>query len=133
MKLFHPRDDIEQIANYSRALSWKCTPLLTTPFFLHVLKYMVFLKVYSFKRNHAKSSISYCFWNWFLEVYSFAQNTIFLHILKYGIPGSVLLWKRNKSWKIVNTVLSKMKCTPQELSVLLIPGDAYFLHYFIEK
>ena len=31
----------------------------------------------------------------FLEVYSFAQNIILLHILKYGIPGSVLLWKRN--------------------------------------
>ena len=84
------------------------------------------------KRNHAKSSIFYCFWNCFLEVYSFAQNTIFLHILKYGIPGSVLSLEE-KSWKIVNTVLSKMKCTPQELSVLLIPGDAYFLHYLIEK
>ena len=30
-----------------------------------------------------------------LEVYSFAQNTLFLHVLKYGIPGSVLLRKRN--------------------------------------
>ena len=25
-----------------------------------------------------------------LEVYSFAHNTIFLDILKYGIPGTVL-------------------------------------------
>ena len=42
------------------------------------------------KRNHAKSSILYRFWNYFLEEYSFAQNTIFFHVLKYGIPGSVL-------------------------------------------
>ena len=68
----------------------------------------------------------------FLEVYSFAHSTIFLHVLKYGIPGSVLSLEE-KSWKIVHTVLSKMKRTPQELSVLLKPGDAYFLHYLIEK
>ena len=69
------------------ALSWKCTSLLTTPFFC----------IYS---NMA-----------FLEVYSFGE----------------------KSCKIVNIILSKMKCTPQELSVLLTTEDAYFLHYLNEK
>ena len=47
-------------------------------------------------------------------------------------------WKciplEEKSWKIVNIfVLLKLKCTPQELSVLLTTGDAYFLHYLNEK
>ena len=67
------------------ALSWKCTSLLATPFFLH--------------------------------------------ILKYGIPSE------EKSCKIVNIiyVLSKIKCTPHELSVPLTTLDAYYLHYLIEK
>ena len=38
-----------------------------------------------------------------------------------------------KLCKIVNILLSKIKCAPQELSVLLTTGDAYFLHYLIEK
>ena len=37
------------------------------------------------------------------------------------------------SYKIVNSILSKIRCTPQELSVLLTTGDAYVLHYLIEK
>ena len=39
--------------------------------------------VFPLKRNHGKSSILYCFWNYFLEVYSFvqkSQNTIFFWI-----------------------------------------------------
>ena len=35
--------------------------------------------------------------------------------------------------EIVTIVLSKMKCTPQELRVLLTTEDAYFLHYLNEK
>ena len=91
------------------ALSWKCTP--------------------SEEKSCKIVNITL-----FLEVDSFAQNAFFLHLLKYGIPGSVLLSPlEEKSWKIVNIKLSKMKCTPQELSEILITGDAYFLHYLIEK
>ena len=53
----------------------------------------------------------------FLEVYSFAHNTLFLHILKYGIPGSVAT-SEEKSCKIVNIILSEIKCTPHNWGCL---------------
>ena len=87
----------------------------------------------------------------FMEVYSFGRETM-ENRQYYIVSGSVFLCSQHhffacaqiwhsckctpleeKSWKIVNIVLPKMKCTPQELIVLLITGDTYLLHYLIEK
>ena len=106
-----------------------------------------FLEVYSFAHNTI-----FCMYSnmAFLEVYSFGREI--MQNRQYFIVSGIAFWKctpllrtpyfciylnmaflEEKSCKIVHTVLSKMKCTPQELSVLLIPGDAYFLQYLIEK
>ena len=101
-----------------------------------------------------RHTIYMCFFFWPCIPVASYWHLILLHSFSdnWPFPGSVLLcsqhhfftytqiwhsWKctplEEKSWKIVNIVLSKMKCTPQELSVLLTTGDAYFLHYLNEK